>query len=443
MSRIAQALQRLRDTDPSGDHAGRRLGVVVGPVVGVAESVPPAWRTSESERQVVPPPPPPSGSGAAVGPSAVLLAIAMGSLIAVLVGRRLLFPDLFTAALPVTALDGVVFTGTIAPAAHVTVAAPVAGAVREVLVRVGDRVDKGRPLVKLDDSAARAALESALFEERVATDRLNDLQARAASLDRQIALQRVEVANAAAALSEAQFSVQQVPLRQLRDSTERAGALLDQARRSFARAQELFAVGVIARSQLEDADVAVRVAEDDFARAQEAARAAERVDEAQRTLGRAQANLARAESREQHKVLLDQIAQARVELERATTRAHSARQNVDGAVVTAPRDGVVSEVPVGLGDHIAAGAPVGRLTSTEDLMVEVEVSARLVNALRPSQPAAIALPTIPVRRVSGEIHSISPVPSARMTHLVRVKLRNPTGMLLSGQPAQVVFHDDE
>jgi membrane fusion protein (multidrug efflux system) len=442
MSRIAQALQRLRDLDPTGEHAGRRLGVIVGPVADVTESVPAMWRGAGAEQHVLAPPRS-RGPIASVGPSAVLLAVAMGSIIALLVGRSLLFPDVFTAALPAASLDGTVFTGTIASAAEMTVAAPLAGTVLEVLVRVGDRVATGGALVRLDDSSARAALESAVFEQRAATERLNELQARAASLDRQIAQQRVELANAAAALSAAQFSAQQVPMRQMRDSTERAGALLDQAKRSFARARELFAAGVIARNALEEADVAVRVAEDDYTRAQEAARAAERLDAAQQTLGRRQADLARAESREQRKTLLDQIAQARLELERATTRVDNARQSAEAAIVRAPRDGVVSDLPAGLGDHVAAGAPVGRLTSTEDLMVEVEVAARLVNALRPSQPVTIALPTLPVQRVSGEIYSISPVPSARMTHLVRVKLRNPTGMLLSGQPAQVVFSDDD
>lgn len=122
---------------------------------------------------------------------------------------------------------------------------------------------------------------------------------------------------------------------------------------------------------------------------------------------------------------------------------NSARQKVEAAVVTAPWDGVVADVPVGLGDHLAAGAPVARLASTRELMVDVEVSSRLINALRPTQAVTIALPTSPVQYQSGDIYSISPVPSVRMTHLVRVRLHNPTGMLLSGQPAQVVFHDDE
>ena len=118
----------------------------------------------------------------------------------------------------------------------------------------------------------------------------------------------------------------------------------------------------------------------------------------------------------------------------------SNQRQIEAAVVKAARDGVaVSDLPVTLGDHVAAGAPVARMTSLDQLLVEVEVAARLVNALKPFQPVTIALPTSPVQRLTAAIQSISPVPSAHMTHLVRIDFINPTGMLLNGQPAQVVF----
>lgn len=76
------------------------------------------------------------------------------------------------------AIDAVYATGTVEPEVWADVAAVVAGRVSEVLVQEGDAVTAGQPLVRLEESEARA--------------RVSELQARvsytAAQLDRQKAL---------------------------------------------------------------------------------------------------------------------------------------------------------------------------------------------------------------------------------------------------------------
>ncbi|MEO7133398.1 MAG: efflux RND transporter periplasmic adaptor subunit [Vicinamibacterales bacterium] len=433
----------MQDTDPEGLRTIRLLGLAAdqqGDLIADATDIAPAgWAEPPGHRALSRRQGSEISAGEYAGLAAMLLAVAVGTVIALLMGRRFFFPEAFAAAQAVEDLGGTIFTGTILPATLVTVPAPASGNVLKVLVRVGDTVALNDGLVVLDTPQARAALEQALYDQRLSTQRLGELRATAAALDRLVSARRLEATAASATVGQAQRDFEQVPVRQWRDSPERAGVLLEQATRAVARTRVLVEAGVLARATLDDAEVAARVAEDDLQRAQASASTGLRLQQAQSEASRVQADLARVESQERRRQLQDQIEQARLELEGAVARVTSNQRQIEAAVVKAARDGVVSDLPVTLGDHVAAGAPVARMTSLNQLLVEVEVAARLVNALKPSQPVTIALPTSPVQRLTAAIQSISPVPSAQMTHLVRINFINPTGMLLNGQPAQVVF----
>src|SRR5437016_6592276 len=96
-----------------------------------------------------------------------------------------------------------------------------------------------------------------------------------------------------------------------------------------------------------------------------------------------QANLQAKVTREE---LQEQLRQAEVNYERAKLQA-------DRTVVRATTAGVVSEIPVRLGDRVPGGAVLARLAKLDHMIAEVPVAAQMISELSLGQSAqSSALP---------------------------------------------------
>jgi multidrug resistance efflux pump len=308
-------------------------------------------------------------------------------------------------------LYGVAFEGTIHPAVEIRITSEVTGTVSAISVKVGDRVQKGQPLLQLDDREAELVLKQASVE----------LKAAEANLDKF----SVQLAEANARVTISQRQEQQVPTRQWRDSPERAGAAFDQALTNYNRAKQLFDAGVIARQELDARATELRMARDDLDNAKRLAQVSSRLEEDQTDQATLQAKVTREE-------LQQQLLQAKLKYQRAG-------QQVDGTVVRASEAGVVSEICARRGDRIPEGTLLARLAELDLMIVEVPVAAKIVSELKVHQVAQVALPSSPPRQVEGRIRDINPLPSSNMTHAVEVEFENPVLLLLAGQPAEVRF----
>jgi multidrug resistance efflux pump len=308
-------------------------------------------------------------------------------------------------------LYGVAFEGTIHPAVEIRITSELTGTVSAISAKVGDPVQKGQPLLRLDDREAELALKQASVE----------LKAAEANLDK-FSVQLAE-ANARVAISQRQE--QQVPTRQWRDSPERAEAAYDQALTNHNRTKQLFEAGVIARQELDARATELRMARDDLDNANKLAKVSSRLEQDQTDQATLQAKVTREE-------LQEQLLQAKLKYQRAG-------QRVDGTVVRATEAGVVSEISVRLGDRIPGGTLLARLAELDRMIVEVPVAGKIISELKVHQPARVALPSSPPRQVEGRIRVINPLPSSNMTHAVEVEFENPALLLLAGQPAEVRF----
>ena len=204
-----------------------------------------------------------------------------------------------------------------------TVASQVPGAVVQLLVRVGDRVQAGQALVHLDAQAAQ--------------------QNTAAS-----------VAQAEAARTNAQI-----------------------AEKELARQRQLFAKQYISQAGLE----------------------------------RAQAQY--------------DAAQAQVRAAQAQAQAASAQSGF--YVVRAPYAGVVSEVPVALGDMAAPGRPLVRMYDPRALRITATTSQTLAQNLGSAGQAAIELPG--TGRIAIEARQIQRLPTVdSATHTMQLRADLPAGL---------------
>ena len=306
---------------------------------------------------------------------------------------------------------GVAFEGTIHPAVEIRIASELAGTVSGISVKVGDTVQTGQPLLRLDDREAEMALKQAAIELMAAEANLNKFSAQLAELNARVAI--------------SQRQQQQVPTRQWRDSPERAEAAYDQALTNYNRAKQLFNTGVVAKQELDARETDLRMARDDLDNAKKLADVSSKLDHEQTDQATLQARVTR-------QGLQEQLLQAKLKYERA-------KQQVDGTVVRATQPGVVSEICVRLGDRIPGGTLLARLAELDRMIVEVPVAGKIISELKVGQAARVKLPSSPPREIVGRIHVINPLPSSNMTHAVEVEFENPALLLLAGQSAEVRF----
>jgi hemolysin D len=308
-------------------------------------------------------------------------------------------------------IEGVAFEATIRPASEFGITADLTGTVSAVDVKIGDAVKKGQPLLRMDGREAEMALRQASVDLQAAKANLDDFGAQLAEANARVAVTQREE--------------QQVPTRQWRDSPERATAAYDLALNNYKRAKALYEAGVMPKQELDGRETELRIAKDDLENAKKLAGVSSQLKQDQTV----QANLQAMVTREQ---LQEQLRQAQLKYQQAKDQA-------EAKIVRATQDGVVSEIPVHLGDHVFAGTLLIRLAELEHMVAEVPVTARMIEQLKVGQRAQVGLPSYPSSQIEGTIRLINPLPSPNMTHTVEVEFDNPTLLLLAGQGAQVRF----
>ena len=306
---------------------------------------------------------------------------------------------------------GVTFEGKLRPATEIRITSSSMGTVSAIYVKVGDPVRIGQQMVRLDDRETQMALQQAAGEREMAQQNLNHFRSR--------------LAEANARVSIAQRKAAQIPVRQLRDSPQRAQAAFDQATVNYNRTKQLFGLGVIAQQELDARATDLRIAQDDLENAKKLASVSATLEDDQSEQAGLEASVSRQD-------LIEQLRQADLKYQQA-------KQRVSEAVVTATQNGVVSEIPVKIGDRVPTGTVVTQLAELSRMVADVPVAATMISKLEVGETVSIKLPSTPPTEVQGKIHTINPLPSPNMTHNVEVQFENPTMLLLAGQPAEVRF----
>ena len=242
------------------------------------------------------------------------------------------------------------FSGRVATLSRVEVGATVTGRVAAVLVREGDAVVAGQPLVRLEDEEWRAALAQAEAGVRQAAARLAGLQAGG-----------LDAAAAAVAQAEAQLRAAEAEVR---------------------RTRELLAQGFVGQARLDEAERAAAVA-----RAQRAAALAQRQG-------------------------LDaggsDIVQARAAQALAAAAADAARVRLAQATVRAPADARVLLRAVEPGQIVQPGRALLALALAGPLELVAQVDERFLEELRVGQVAAVVADAFPQQRFAATLARIAP-----------------------------------
>jgi membrane fusion protein len=287
------------------------------------------------------------------------------------------------------------------------VASPLAGQVHELLVREGEPVRQGQPLV-------RVRSERLLDGGDMGALNLRAIQARRASLDLERLLQRRQADERRQTIGDRLRSLH-TEAAQAREELDMVRQRVELGHRNRKRYAELAASGFVPQTQAQEKDEALL-----DLRARE--RSGQRVIETlMREAKGLQADLASIPT-----ALATSLAQldrsvAQLEQERAELEARA------GVAVTAPRDGLVSALPLHAGQAVQAGQTLVTLTAgsrpgkdeTETpaarLVAQLYAPSRMVGFVQPGQAVWLRYAAYPYQKFGmarGEVAHVSPTPIA-------------------------------
>jgi len=301
--------------------------------------------------------------------------------------------------------------GSLAPSDEVSLAFLSGGRVAEVLVEVGDVVQAGDVLARLDDADAREAVADAGLQVSQAEINLASAQIEAEAGLAQANLDAAQVAYeeavALAAIPGTQLTSARVNLEQaqdrLADAQEDYDNAWDQARdwelNVRGRKEALEAEREATGDALRTAQYNLEVAQAEYSLAV-AGISEESVQNAWAQMLNAQVAL-ESESLQLEQLELS-LAQARLSLE-------SAQRTLEDTVLVAPLGGTITELNIQVGEMASAGQPVVVLSDLAVLEVEVNLDETDVAQVTIGQEALVSVDAFPDAELIGEVTYIAPV----------------------------------
>ena len=166
------------------------------------------------------------------------------------------------------------------------------------------------------------------------------------------------------------------------------------------------------------------------------------VEAAKSTLVQAQQQL---ESKKNPTTVYDiQLADEAVKT--AELGVRQARIDLDGAILRAPFDGVVSAVAGNVGEQTASGTALVTLVDPAQLRVDVTVDESDIAKVAPGQRAEITFDALEGARFAGKVLAVAPAATVTQgvaTYTVAVSIENPTQPVPIGVTANVAIVTSE
>lgn len=262
--------------------------------------------------------------------------------------------------------------GSLEPARTLEVTAQVSGTITSI-VSVGQRVDKGEVLVKIDPTAFQRAVDSAKLA----------LQKAQAQLAADKASQAVSASSLAQQLSDAKSSV------------ESAQRQLDAAKKTLSDDKVLYqANAVSAQTVQQDQDA---------------------YDQAVSALQSAQLNLKTLQqSQGAHgESNTAQLRNDQVAIDQAQLTLQNAQDDLANTTILAPWSGIVGSVGAQAGGATAGytsstGGALVTLLDDSQVVLPVQIDETQINQIKVGQEAKVSLSAIPGRTFTGKVTAITP-----------------------------------
>jgi membrane fusion protein (multidrug efflux system) len=299
----------------------------------------------------------------------------------------------------------------------VLVPARVGGVVKKLGFVENQRVKAGDVLAEIDDATLVAKLAQAEANLAQASANAEAADASAALAERNaVGNQSAAKANLSGATIGEKTSAEQLVEGQAQLGA--AEAQFSQAKADAERDRGLQAANAIAKTQLEQTETRLRVAQAtvDLAKA--------RIGTLQSSVSAARSKIDEASARAaQNADVTNTVRQAhaqadaaKAQVKVATAMRDLAALDLSYAKIIAPQDGVISKRAINVGQQIVAGQSVGELV-TDARWVTANYKETQIEHMKPGQPVKIDVDAFDGATLHGEVESISSGTGSRFTLL--------------------------
>ena len=332
--------------------------------------------------------------------AAALVVMAVG---AVLLWRPRPATDVTSALVTTTVRSGpyqvtVDGPGSLSPVRSVALSPSVSGRI-EAIAAVGDRVEQGASVVRLDPAPFQRSVEDA----RLALDKA------ASSLTALQAAQAKAAANLASQIGSS------------RNDLDAAQRSFDAQQRNADLTETLYAMGSASALERQSAQDALRSAQEALANAQNGLA----------TLRKAQTLQESADTQD--------LSNGRVAVEQASLSLDSARQDLADATVVAPFDGVVSATSAAAGEPAGSNSALLTLVDDTQVVLDAQIDETDIGRIAVGQRATVTLDAVPGRTFSARVTRIAPTATLVSNipiYYVTVQVDNTDHLLRAGMTGQ-------
>jgi len=271
--------------------------------------------------------------------------------------------------------------GTINYVAKTDVSAEINGVLRSVNVEVGDKVEKGQILADIDSTLLQAELKKAVSAQEMA-------EIKRLQWDNQLKIAQFE-------FESAEFQKKKIA---------------DQ----LAKKQELFSIGAITQSELDEVEIRYQKALAEYRKALEDLQALKTESDNGRISSEAALIHAKAETEE-------------------------VRARLDKCTIKAPMAGVVVAKKKWAGERVGPGDfVIVTLIDIDRVYAESELNEKYLSAVKSGQKAAVAVDAYPGEVFQGKIDKIGPIVDRNSrTFMIKVELNNHNSILKPGMFARL------
>ena len=316
--------------------------------------------------------------------------------------------------------------GVLEPVLQVEVKSRVAGRVRSITVKEGDKVTRGQLLAEVDPTEITREFERVKAQRDASQAGLRQAQETYELNLRQNAL-TIKRAEAALAEARARLAATAAPNRsqdinQAQTAVVRAEAQVADARRTLERKKSLVARGFVAQSEADGAQITVTLAEDDVISAKqrlsllrEGARPVD-VDSAKAAVESARVALESERTNAgQARLRVRDIERARAEVAQIENQLAQQGVQMSETRIVAPIGGEVTGKYVQTGELVASatagfaqGATLVKIADLTRMQVKVNINEVDVARVHVGQPVEIHADGIPGKIFAGKVAAIAP-----------------------------------
>ena len=353
-----------------------------------------------------------------------------------------------TAAPKKGSLGGASAQGYVTPVRRADLSFRTGGRVAEVLVKEGDPVKAGQPLVKLQDAELKAALAGAQADLKrlQAGSRAEEIAAAQANLD--VSSGQVKAAQndvdkvkngvqqvADLASTQAQLAQAELQLKNVKDAYDSITSGIELVR-EYGRGG-----GTLGRyEQQTRVQLAAAQAGYDAARARVAQAYSGKNDDLQSAQAKLNVALGQRDA-EQARLNLLKAGSPLEEIDAAKARVAQAQAALDETVLLAPLDGTVTEMTARAGEIVGPGPRIASLADLTQWQVETDDLSEVdVVNVQPGAQVNITVDALPGVTLKGQVTSVVPrsiVKRGDVTYTVKVAISNPDPKLKWGMTAFV------